>query len=216
MAVDDIYQLAIDQSLNGVLITNVFHYEQTGPGGTDSEQSLIDAWQSDTLPEWELAVATSLLFTCGRARQVSGVGSFPEQFEIFTGENGALVGEALPANAVAVISWYSGTFSKSGRGRSFISGARMVDEDENTWITAQQALWDTFAGAVINTITDAGTGATFKQVIWGGSPATAKTVIKKRGTSASKEITRSYHKGLYCCHYSTLNSLWWIQSILLE
>lgn len=179
MAVDDIYQLAIDQSLNGVLLTNVFHYEQTGPGGSDPEQSLIDAWQTDTLPEWEAAVAVNLIFTCGRARQVSGVGSFPETFEIFASENGDLTGEALPANAVAVLSWYSATYTKSGRGRSFISGIRMVDEDENTWITAQQALLDTFAGAVINTITDAGTGATFKQVIWGGSPATAKTVIKK-------------------------------------
>jgi hypothetical protein len=129
MAVDDIYQLSIDQAIHGVLISNVFHYEQTGPGGTDPEQSLIDAWQSDTLPDWKLAVSIDLVFACARSRQVSGVGSFPETFEILTAQFGALAAGALPANAVAVISWYSSLYTKSGRGRSFLSGILIISED---------------------------------------------------------------------------------------
>lgn len=188
MSVGDIYSLAIDQSLNGVLLTNVFHYEQTGPGAGNDEQELIDAWQADTLPTWKLAVSTSLQFTCGRARQVSGTGSFPETFEIFSAQIGALAGEALPANCVAVLGYYSTTYSKSGRGRSYISGCRMVDEDENTWVSAEYSLLLTLAQAVVDTITDAGSGATFKHVIWGGSPATSKTTVRHEARAQVRKL----------------------------
>jgi hypothetical protein len=178
MGVGDIYSLAIDQDVHGVACVNVFHFEQTGPGAADDENELIDAFESDCFPAWQAATSTQWSAACARARQVSGSGAFPEVLQIIPGVAGALIGEALPANAVAVISWYSQTYTKAGRGRSFFSGIRLADEDENTWIVAQQALLATLAGAITNTITDAGSGATFKQVIWGGTPATEKTVVK--------------------------------------
>ncbi|GAG73759.1 unnamed protein product, partial [marine sediment metagenome] len=92
---------------------------------------------------------------------------------------GALTGDALPANGVGVISWYTETYTKSGRGRSYFSGCRMVDELENTWTNDQVALFDTFGSAIQNEIEDSVSGGKFRRALWGGDPATAKNVVKR-------------------------------------
>ncbi|GAG55478.1 unnamed protein product [marine sediment metagenome] len=178
MSVGDVYQLAVDQVLHGVLLTNVFHFEQTIDGSGDDEADLFAAFEEDGLPNWKLAVSAQLMFTCLRARQVSGVGAFPESLLVLTGDVGALLEEALPANCVAVISWYSQTYSKSGRGRSFISGAPVPSEDENTWEEAQYDLFNTMANSLGTPFIDSVSGASFALAIWGGTPGAAKDVAK--------------------------------------
>lgn len=179
MGVGDIYQLAVDQALHGVLLTNVLHVEQLIGGSGDDEDDLFAAFKEDSLPTWKLAVSAQLSFTCLRARQVSGVGSFAEALEVLAAQQGILLGEALPANNVAVVSWYSETYSKSGRGRSYLSGCRIEDEDENTWVEAQFILLETMSLLLGGTWTDSVSGASFARTIWGGSPATAKDIVKR-------------------------------------
>lgn len=179
MAVDDVYQIAVDQTLHGILLTNLFHYKQLVGGSGDDEQDLIDAFAEDVQPAWEAALSLDWSITCYRSRQVSGSGAFPETLEVVTGAVGDLTGNAFPANAVAVISWYSQTYSKAGRGRSFFSGIRMDDEHENTWQAAQMTLLNLLGAALVGTITDSVSGGSFESVIWGGSPATSKKIVKR-------------------------------------
>lgn len=179
MPVGSTYQLAVDQSLHGVLCTNIFYWTQTQTGSGDDEQDLIDAFKEDGTPAWQACLSDEWQITCYRARRVSGTGTFAEKFEVATGIDGDLTGAALPANAVAVISWYSETYSKAGRGRSYFSGCQMIDELENTWNSTQYALLELLGFAIQDGVADSVSGAIFDRTLWGGNPATAKPVVKR-------------------------------------
>lgn len=188
MGVGDIYQAAVDQSLHGVAMTNVFHFEQTFAGTGEDEKDLAGAIEDDILPTWILAMSDDWEAVCIRTRQVSGTGSFPEELTLLTGQTGSIVGDALPANNVAVISWYSETYTKSGRGRSYYSGADMDNQSENTWEVDQVVLWDNLANVTASEITDASSGAKFKLNLWTGTPKTAKSVVRYDSRNAVRKL----------------------------
>ncbi|GAH04876.1 unnamed protein product, partial [marine sediment metagenome] len=102
MPVGEVYQLAVDQELNGVLLTNVFYFAQLISGSGDDENDLIDAFEEDVVPTWLLCCSDDWQITCYRARRVSGVGTFAEALQVASGDVGDVVAEPLPANAVAV------------------------------------------------------------------------------------------------------------------
>ncbi|GAG73764.1 unnamed protein product, partial [marine sediment metagenome] len=97
MPVGSTYQIAVDQSLHGVLCTNIFYFSQLETGSGDDEQDLMDAFKEDGMPAWRLCLSVDWAATCYRVRRVSGTGTFPEAFEVISGIIGALTGDALPA-----------------------------------------------------------------------------------------------------------------------
>ena len=179
MPIGEVYQLAVDQSLHGVLVTNIFYYNMLVDGAGPDEEQLFDAFKEDAIPTWRDACTSQWSVTCLRARRVSGVGTFPESLEVITGSAGTILEEALPANCVAVCSWYSQTYTKTGRGRSYFSGGPLSGEDTNTWQAAQMTLWNAIAAILQGTITDSVSAGSFERTLWSGTPPAKRDVVKR-------------------------------------
>ena len=82
MPVGSTYQLAVDQSLHGVLCTNIFYFTQLLGGSGDDEDDLIASFKEDVVPQWQACLSVDWQITCYRARRVSGTGTFPEALEV--------------------------------------------------------------------------------------------------------------------------------------
>lgn len=190
MPVGATYSLTVDQTLHIVTLANVFHYRQTTAGDGNDEKNLFDAFNVSVFPSWVAVCTGQWEAICMRAKEVSATGTRPEVLELLQNIVGTEIGEALPANSVSCVSVYSETYSKAGRGRSYLSGHPVVDENENTWTNPFMVKLQTLAAALIGTITDGGSGAQFERVVWGGDPATAKKTIRHEVQPEVRKIRR--------------------------
>lgn len=167
MALDDIYYLAVDQVVYGVVCTNVFHYKEStavAPGDNGAEQ-LVEAFEEDNAPVWAANLATDWSVVCLRAARIK-----PEQGSEFpktiSGVSGAVTGPALPANQVALISVYSSTISRRGRGRSYISGMSVAAESANHLTTEGLTNLGAIAGTFDNNIANSAGSGVFTPVVY--------------------------------------------------
>ena len=197
MAVGDIYNLVIDQQLHNTAIANVFHFEQTVDGDGEDELNLMRGFEEQLFPDWRNFCSDQWSVACMRARRVSGSGVFPEELYLPTGAVGNLAEEALPANCVLCCTWYSETFNKSGRGRTYFSGIGMPQESENTWTRGLIVLFNMFGDKFVAPITDTMTGAVFTSVLWTGVTPSSKNIgqyiansdVRKLRGRTSKQCT---------------------------
>lgn len=146
MAVDDIYQLSIDQVVHDVVCSNVWTAKQTvdGTGPLSDNERLIKLalevlvvnMHNQMAPQWEAF--------CVRVQRIAPtLNSVTAEIPVAdnVGVNGTM---AMPANQVAVCTFYSDEFNRLGRGRKFWSG--LSDDKEfannltNDGLIANQAL----------------------------------------------------------------------------
>lgn len=122
MAVGDVYQLAVNQSLHGISCANVFHFEQTSDTspGVRPENSLMEAFKEDIVPSWQPLATTDWKINCYTARKVSPGGGpqYLKSESIF----GTATGESLAVSTCCLASFYSGQGTPRGRGRKFFTG----------------------------------------------------------------------------------------------
>lgn len=189
MAVDDIYRVVHNQSLYGVALVNVHYYKQTGT--TTSGTSEADLAERFDVSVANTGMATNLAndwtSDCIVVREITAGASTAT--ERITGDAGtAGAGEAFPPNAVAVISAYTATFSKSGRGRWYISGMLLDDEEDNCWdaaaFTRIELIRDSFGDA----LTGGAGGGTFQTGLWSSTPATFKPLVKNEVRSQVRKL----------------------------
>jgi len=180
MASGDIYQASINQSLHGVTCVNVFDYVQSldSSGGVEPEQDLAEAIRDHLIPLWANEVSDQVTFGCVVVRKKYPTGGTP--YELSLGPVvGAQVGEALPANAVAVVSYYTATYDKTGRGRAYFSGMLIADERDNCWSDAAGARLFVIGQETRKNLVGKGSGlGDFDRCLAGGDPPVAKVLEK--------------------------------------
>jgi len=178
MAVGDVYQLGVNQTLYGVQLANIYSFEQladTTPG-TSPEDSLIQAFLEHLTP---LQAAMSVIpwsttcFTAIRVRPTGGV-----QFVVPAATPGLLTGEGNAVTTCCLASLYSSTVGPRGRGRKFFSGIPVTGNQFGRLSTASLALFTTFLDRLLLVIKWAADNAQFILRIISSVDAIIRDVVK--------------------------------------
>lgn len=152
MAIGDVYNLAVNQTLYGANIANVYAFEQLSDISTAAspEESLMEAWVENQLPLQKAMSVNGWAMTCLTARKVrptSGVQHF-----LYNQDTGDILQEGNPATTCCIASLYSNLVGPRGRGRKFISGIGIDANDKGRLDTAALSLFDTFVQGFLQTL----------------------------------------------------------------
>lgn len=196
MADADVYQVAVNQSLYGVSCVNTFTFVATQDGPNEAVD-LLELFDLAVLPTWGLTVSDSLSFNCLVARNLSQPGNAPTEKTALSTQTGSTGPDALPANAVAVIGLYGPNPTKTGRGRKFISGMLVLDEEDNCFKAAPYALLEALKDKFIADVgADGGPNGWYQPVIAGGDPPTPFDVdLGRVNTQVRKHRSRTTRRG---------------------
>jgi len=161
MAVGDVYQLGVNQSLYGIHIANVYNFEQLVDvtPGTRPEDSLMQAFLEQVTPHQANMSVVGWNMNCFTARRVRPTGG--PQFVLPASDVGVTIGQGNPASTCCLATLYSSTVGRRGRGRKFISGIAITSNDKGRLDNLAIIDFTTFMDAVIATIKWTGDNATF-------------------------------------------------------
>jgi len=152
MAIGEVYQLNVNQTLYGVNLTNSYTFEQLADtsGGRLPENSLMEAWVEDMVPlqaamsvdAWQMSC-----LSCRRVRPTGGV-----QFIRSVNAGGDIVGQGNASNTCCLGSLYSGTVGGRGRSRHWYSGVPVAGNAGGRLDAAADVLFVAFLDRLIQAI----------------------------------------------------------------
>lgn len=177
MAENDVYQTTLYQSMFGVSIANVWHYKETAAPVTMDAEDAINQWvESDVLPSYVAALSNQWKALCVSTVKITGGNNVPRE-KFFTAANiGVQTGTGLPPNCVLVGTFYTGNYGNNGRGRAYISGWRIEDEDDNCFKNASKVLGAAIITALSVDAEPVGEGV-YDRIILSGNPAAPEPVL---------------------------------------
>lgn len=125
MAVNDIYRAEVYHNIGSELTMNVFHMRETVSAGEEEEPTvtiqliineLYNLWAELLSEDWRVTVA--------KVRRVSPSAGIPDTIVYGGAENivGQVESEIVPPQAAILVSLYSDTGTREGRGRQYIPG----------------------------------------------------------------------------------------------
>lgn len=145
MADLDLYQLSFFINCAGEETQCVLGYQQDG-GSNDADtlEALCQAFLTDCVPELLLAIAADVAVSRIRVDTVTDHQEVPGLMDL-DGEDGAVVGESLPAQMAALIHLPTNAPNAKHNGRIYVSGLMSSSQQEGTIDVAPLALMQTFA-----------------------------------------------------------------------
>jgi len=152
MAIGDVYQLGVNQSLYGVTMANVYHFEQLTDisTATSVEASLMEAWNEVMRPLQQAMSSNSWIQNCLTARRVRPTGGV--RFVNTSFFLGSLPGAAFAPNTAALGRLYSDTVGPRGRSRHWFAGMEIGGSDKGRLTVATEALVNAFLDRIIQVI----------------------------------------------------------------
>jgi len=155
MALNDVYRLSYDQTLYGQKITNVFHYEQTSPetSGKADELSLADAFIGVVVPLWQPVVTDDWQDVCIRVQRILPGGGVQRVRLTAPNTGTVLLTQAFAPNVTVVTTFYTDDFSKTGRGRYFLSGFPTTGETLGLIKAAERTLLSALGEGIAGDLT---------------------------------------------------------------
>lgn len=186
---DEILKLVFKQSLYGIRVINVFHYQVTTPpsGGSGIENGLNQAFADHVVPSYQAALSSSWLANCLETSLIGPGGNTPRIKVFAENTDGDRAATALPPNSVCSWSEYTQILNKTGRGRHFISGLLLADEDDNALNDTAFGLFTTLATASSTAITD-NEGGVYGRILYSGAPPAAHPLFKIIAHSSVKKL----------------------------
>lgn len=175
MAIDDLYTVTARYCTPGGSVSISQGYKQTlGTNNKDTLQDLVDKSKVGWAAKLLLALSTQATLDVMEAQAEAGVDEVPG-YQNYTGQIGAIAGQAVPNNVAAIISQLTDAPNSNANGRVFVAGVSEAGLLANVWTVAQLTLLQTFADDLDDDITSVGGGgATFQPVViskvFGGVP----------------------------------------------
>lgn len=152
MPIGDIYQLGVNQQVNGVNAANIYTYEQLSDvtPGNAPEASLMQAWL-ETMTPLQQAFSSdkwaNVCLTCRKVRPTGGV-----QFIVTDTTVGLIPDETFAANTGTLIGKYGSPASRRGRGTNIIPGMGLSLADGGRLNSSGIALFATFTDRLMQSI----------------------------------------------------------------
>lgn len=155
MAINDVYQIDFLYSLKGEKCANVFFAKETTDPGSANETTLATGAKADV---WTAALRATMSNDCElqtiRVRRVSPSAGGPIMLTV--NEAGSVAQDSLPPNNCVVISYYSNTLTKRGRGRQYYPGVPKTHNQDGLLPASVESLYNAVGTAMTGTITQGG------------------------------------------------------------
>jgi hypothetical protein len=162
MALGDIFELAVRQTLWGIAVVNVWHFrDETGAG--DAQMLADDFRASLFVNTWRSRAYSSLQFGNISTRQIypyvlnAGVAAM--------GFDGILTGNAFAPVVAAVVTWTTGVRGKRYRGRTYFAGLS-GNMAQGAWDATMMGNLTSLASQMLSDYGEGGVRSTYRLGVW--------------------------------------------------
>lgn len=191
MAAGDVYRIVVHSVLYGSSCVNVFHVRTTNDTTVGRpEDDVLERVEAQWIPPWMDVVAEDFMVDCIEAHRIHPQPGLVSSVLLDAGNTGQVIDDALPPNKCYCISWYSETYTKRGRGRSFFSGVPETWEDDNAIISDHAAILTTFAETIEDGLSGGAGGGQFELTIWSADVFTAHPVVDSNPSPQVRSIRK--------------------------
>lgn len=164
MAVNDVYEVSADISVQGEHCYNVMAFKETAGCTADvPAEILANAFHAAITPAWIALLAELVVINCYYVRRISPAPGVT--FTLIVNEQGEVVSQPLPTTSALLISWYGLTASARTRGRNYFAGVPETAQSGGLLEDAAITAWQSFADLLKTPIVGAGDG-TWELGIW--------------------------------------------------
>lgn len=175
MAMDDIYELSTDQTVKGEHCANVFHFKES-EACTDPipAKELINAFFAAVVGDWADLLSDECKFNCFYARRIRPTAGLA--YTKLDDTAGTIASEPIPTTSGVVMSLYTATASRNGRGRKYFAG--LPEDNQNGGLIEGVAMpdWDDFGILLATELVGANTGK-WKLCVYSPALVAAELVI---------------------------------------
>ena len=187
MPAGDVYELAVDQTIAGQAITNVYHFKQVGGDGTGDGRNAVDAMWDAVYKATYLAILTDqVTINQYRTRRIHPTTT--QTITTATTGDGDVAEEGLPTQSCAILRCSAIPLGRKGTGHVKLAGIPISAVTEGRLDSAIQALIRAFGEFMEANQTDAGSGFVFRQVVWSIVDSIAREIVSARTTSRIKTV----------------------------
>ena len=165
MPANDVYELSIDQLLQGQNLTNVHHCIQIGSDGTGDARAAVTLWWDEHFKEnWLDCIVTAVSMVQTRVRRLQ-----PTQTQTLitaaTGD-GDVLGEGLPSQSCGIIRTYAVPLARRGTGHVKVPGIDIAVTAAGKIDAATESIWNAFAVEMQTDLTETTTGYIFRMGVY--------------------------------------------------
>jgi len=149
MAVGDVFRIQVFQNVGSELTMNVLHARCT----VSETTNVVD--EADGLAEMAMATYNALKVELSEDWRVTNIvvhkltapGGVPANFVLGAGESiiGSIESEIIPSASAVLLSHYTSTADRSGRGRTYLPGLPESSQNEGQLVEARWAAFRTIA-----------------------------------------------------------------------
>lgn len=177
MAVNDVYELVQSYRVRGEWCENVFHYkEKTAETDPIPAENLALGWDTTIKPLLVALLSDEVIFACVYARRIAPTPGIA--FTVLQTDAGAVASEAIPTTSAPIITWYTNTISRRGRGRNYFPGLPESMQNSGSLTAAALTDWQGHADDMeIDLAAGGGGTGVWELAVWSELAATAQIVV---------------------------------------
>lgn len=174
MPVNDVLQASLRFSINGEKTANVLHFIQTSADGAlPPNEDLAAAIIEDLWPSLKACLSDDCTLQSIAVKRIDPTLGGTTFVPVI--EPGSVGQDTLPPNGCLVVTLYTNTLTKRGRGRMFISGIPDTFINQGRLNNADATVFVTFLDLLLSAI-QGGAGATFHAAIWSATAGSAQEI----------------------------------------
>jgi len=179
MAVGDVYEVAVDMTVKGEHCVNVFKFRETvEETDTIPAENLALGYQAAIIAGWAALLSNEVQFNCIYVRRISPAPGVA--FTVLLTDPGEEVSEAIPTTSALLITWYSETATKRGRGRNYFAGLPETSQAGGKLEGDVLAAWNAFGTLMLTPVVAAGGGTgVWALAVWSDVNAAAVDVVTR-------------------------------------
>jgi hypothetical protein len=177
MAIGDVYELSVQVPVKGEHTFCVLHYrESVACNEAIPAKELAVAFRAAAETAWLDVLSDQAAIACLYVRRISP--SAGVAWTEIVNEVGNEAGEPIPTTSAALLTQYSATASRRGRGRNYIAGIPENFQDGGLLEDAAIALLQALATELLGPIT-AATSGSWKLAVWSTIDLMARDVTSQ-------------------------------------
>lgn len=177
MAVADIYELTQSYRVRGEWCENVLHFrEKTAETDPIPAENLALGWDISIKPDLVALLSDEVILACVYARRISPTPGIA--FTVLQTDVGIVASEAVPSLAAVITTWYTGTFTGRGRGRTYWPGLPESMQNSGSLTAAALTNWQALADLLeIDLAAGGGGTGVWELCVWSQASLTAAIVL---------------------------------------
>lgn len=204
MSVGDIYKVEVFYNIGSEITMNVMHWKEvttsTDPIPAETVALMVHGiWAARYASLLFSQEASVTLIVSRRIKPTAGVPSYLiVGTAIAPAIAGSGVGDPLPSTSAALLSFYTDTHTRRGRGRMFLPGVASGTQNDGQFLAANLALLEAFGGEFENdhVAVGAGTGA-WHAVVYSRILGTGQEIVQTvPHSNLATQRSRRNHPGL--------------------